>query len=164
MQFVHNWLIKSPYALCKSCRGMPDLQLSYSNFCALQFKFLEKNPGQSRQAELDLTLGTPEQRPRRRSRLGRVPAPLGPHAEAGLGLPVRTLWDPLAPHRLPPPLTWPHASRAHRPVAPSRRQHRPPSGVAAVLHPCAPPCCAPCRDRVVLDLGTASLHCTESCL
>jgi hypothetical protein len=35
MQFVHNWLRKSPYALCKSRRGMLDLQLSYSNLCAL---------------------------------------------------------------------------------------------------------------------------------
>jgi hypothetical protein len=74
MQFVHNWLRKRTYALCKSCRGMLDLQLSYSNFCALQFKFLEKNPGQSRQAELVLTLGAPERRPRRRSRVGRAPA------------------------------------------------------------------------------------------
>jgi hypothetical protein len=56
MQFVHNWLRKRPYALCKSRRGMLDLQLSYSNLCALQIKFLEKNPGQSMQAELVLTL------------------------------------------------------------------------------------------------------------
>jgi hypothetical protein len=41
MQFVHNRLRKRPYALCESCRGMLDLQLSYSNFCALQFNFLE---------------------------------------------------------------------------------------------------------------------------
>jgi hypothetical protein len=42
MQFVDNWLRKRPYALCKSCRGMLDLQLSYSNLGALQFNFLEK--------------------------------------------------------------------------------------------------------------------------
>jgi hypothetical protein len=120
MQFVHNWLIKRPYALCKSCRGMPDLQISYSNFCALQFKFLEKNPCQSRHAELDLTLGTPERHPRRRSRVDRAPAPLGPHAEAGLGPPVCAPWDP-RPCAAPPssPLTLPHASRAHQPVAPT---------------------------------------------
>jgi hypothetical protein len=41
MQFVHKRLRKRPYALCKSCRGMLDLQLSYSNFCALQLNFLE---------------------------------------------------------------------------------------------------------------------------
>jgi hypothetical protein len=109
MQFVHNWLRKRTYALCKSCRGMLDLQLSYSNFCALQFKFLEKNPGQSRQAELVLTLGAPERRPRRRSR----PGPLGPHTKVGLGPSVSAPWDPLASHRLPPPLPGRHARRGH---------------------------------------------------
>jgi hypothetical protein len=59
MQIVHNWLRKRPYALCRSCRGMLDLQLSYSNFCALQFKFLEKNPSQSRQAETNFDSGAP---------------------------------------------------------------------------------------------------------
>jgi hypothetical protein len=42
MHFVHKWLRKTPYALCRSCRGMLDLQLSYSNLGALQFNFLEK--------------------------------------------------------------------------------------------------------------------------
>jgi hypothetical protein len=56
MQFVHNWLRKRPYALCKSCTWMLDLEHSYSNFYALQFKFLEKNPGRSRRAELVSTL------------------------------------------------------------------------------------------------------------
>jgi hypothetical protein len=41
MQFVHKRLRKRSYALSKSCRGMLDLQLSYSNFCALQLNFLE---------------------------------------------------------------------------------------------------------------------------
>jgi hypothetical protein len=41
MQFVHKRLRKRPYALCGSCRGILDLQLFYSNFCALQFNFLE---------------------------------------------------------------------------------------------------------------------------
>jgi hypothetical protein len=35
MQFVHNWLRKRPYALCKSCRGILDLQLSYLHLGAL---------------------------------------------------------------------------------------------------------------------------------
>jgi hypothetical protein len=42
MQFVQKWLRKPPYALCRSCRVMLDLQLSYSNLGALQFNFLEK--------------------------------------------------------------------------------------------------------------------------
>jgi hypothetical protein len=29
IQIVHNWLRKSPYALCESGRGLIDLQLSY---------------------------------------------------------------------------------------------------------------------------------------
>jgi hypothetical protein len=41
MQFVHKRLRKKSYALCKSCREMLDLQVFYSNFCALQFNFLE---------------------------------------------------------------------------------------------------------------------------
>jgi hypothetical protein len=44
MQFVHNQLRKRPYALCKSRRGVLDLQLSYSNVYALQFKFWRKIP------------------------------------------------------------------------------------------------------------------------
>jgi hypothetical protein len=112
MQFVHNWFRKRPYALCKSCRGMLDLQLSYSNFCALEFKFLDKNTGQSRKDELVLTLGAPDRCPRRHSRVGRAPAPLGPHDEAEFGPLVCAPWDPLAPHRLPPPLLGHHASRA----------------------------------------------------
>jgi hypothetical protein len=35
MQFVQKWLRKTPYALCRSCRGMLDLQLFYSNLGAL---------------------------------------------------------------------------------------------------------------------------------
>jgi hypothetical protein len=35
-------LRKTPYALCRSCTGMLDLQISYSNLGALQFNFLEK--------------------------------------------------------------------------------------------------------------------------
>jgi hypothetical protein len=43
MRFVHKWLRKRPYALCKSCRGLIDLQLSYLLLGPLQFKNLEKN-------------------------------------------------------------------------------------------------------------------------
>jgi hypothetical protein len=38
---VHNWLRKSPYALCESCRGSGDLQLCYSLLGPLLFNFLE---------------------------------------------------------------------------------------------------------------------------
>jgi hypothetical protein len=42
MDFVHKWWRKTPYTLCRSCRGMLDLQLSYSNLGAIEFNFLEK--------------------------------------------------------------------------------------------------------------------------
>jgi hypothetical protein len=41
IQIVHNWLRKSPYALCESCRGSRDLQLCYSLLGPLLFSFLE---------------------------------------------------------------------------------------------------------------------------
>jgi hypothetical protein len=41
IQIVHNWLRKSPYALCESCRGSGDLQLCYSLLGPLLFNFLE---------------------------------------------------------------------------------------------------------------------------
>jgi hypothetical protein len=44
MRFVHNWLRKRPYALCRSCRGMEDLQLSYKSFGPLMLKTFEKTP------------------------------------------------------------------------------------------------------------------------
>jgi hypothetical protein len=92
---------------------MLDLQLSYSNFCALQFKFLEKNPGQSRQAELVSTLALQSgahagvrasTAPRLRWARTLRPASVRRSARRGT--------TPLAPHRLPPPLPLRHAPRA----------------------------------------------------
>jgi hypothetical protein len=41
IQIVHNWLRKSSYALCESCKGSGDLQLCYSLLGPLLFNFLE---------------------------------------------------------------------------------------------------------------------------
>jgi hypothetical protein len=41
LQFVQEWLRKTIYDLCKSCRGSTDLQLCYLAFEALQFKNFE---------------------------------------------------------------------------------------------------------------------------
>jgi hypothetical protein len=52
MPFVQNWLRKTPYALCRSCRGIRDLQLSYYPHGPLQLEKFEKNSlkvGQSEQ-------------------------------------------------------------------------------------------------------------------
>jgi hypothetical protein len=46
MQFVYNWLRKTPYGLCRSCRGYYDLQLSYSSLGPPLLQNLEKNCGQ----------------------------------------------------------------------------------------------------------------------
>jgi hypothetical protein len=43
MPFVHNWLRKRPYTLCRSCRGIGDLQLCYSLLGSLLLKNLEQN-------------------------------------------------------------------------------------------------------------------------
>jgi hypothetical protein len=43
MRIVQKWLSKIPYALYKNCRGMPDLQLSYTLFGALMLQNLELN-------------------------------------------------------------------------------------------------------------------------
>jgi hypothetical protein len=119
MQFVHNWLRKRSYALCKSCRGMPDLQLSYSNFCALHLKFLEKNRRQRRQAELVLTIGALES-----------PGPTEPtHRGRPRSVGLRTVGPPCA---APPSSPTPLVPRAGLAVATTRRPRRPTTGITAV--------------------------------
>jgi hypothetical protein len=124
MQFVHNWLRKKPYALCKSCRGMLDLQLSYSNFCALQFNFLEfwsVKQGYTEILRPHTELHTPEHGA---PRLARAPPP-GTRA-------MGPTWTP-RPHGLhaentgalddAPPTSLPHPAHATC----SRSPHRPPT-------------------------------------
>jgi hypothetical protein len=43
MPFVHNWLRKRSYTLCRICRGIGDLQLCYSPLGPLLLKNLEQN-------------------------------------------------------------------------------------------------------------------------
>jgi hypothetical protein len=50
-------LRKTPYALCRSCRGKLDLQLFYSNLGALQFNFWRKQQS-NRAMSKHLALGT----------------------------------------------------------------------------------------------------------
>jgi hypothetical protein len=113
---------------------MLDLQLSYSNFCALQFKFLEKKPSQSRQAELVLTLGAPELCYATSAR-HTVRAPRGtPWA--------RTLRHP-CDRRFPSPCTDVHAPnapspRAARPRAEQTASRRPPLAIGQPLRPLPP--------------------------
>jgi hypothetical protein len=152
MHFVHRWLRKTPYALCRSCRGMLDLQLSYSNLGALQFNFLEKTV---------VKQGNPEMISRRNALLrdvvrrqapDRAPAPLaGPRRRGTTTTVGPTASAPTSAPNTPSPC-------AARPRAERTVPRRPTNSIAAVLRPCAPSCCAPCCERVVLDLRTASLH------
>jgi hypothetical protein len=76
---LQNLLRKTPYGICESYRWYWDLQLSYSKFCALLYKFLELfnfkqwtnkilGPGAARRACASASLGvraTRSLRPRR---------------------------------------------------------------------------------------------------
>jgi hypothetical protein len=48
MQFMQKWLRKTPYNLCRSCRGYCTLQFSLLPLGPLQFKNLEKRRGKQR--------------------------------------------------------------------------------------------------------------------
>jgi hypothetical protein len=52
--FLLKPLIKTPVGFCESCRGVVHLQLCYSPFGALLFKFLEKCPVKHAQTEMAL--------------------------------------------------------------------------------------------------------------
>jgi hypothetical protein len=130
MQFVHNWLRKRPYALCKSCRGSKDLQLWYSNVCPLHFNFLEKNSVKVCQSKLFLVPGAPERAPSSRVAAprfcwARTPRPALVRRSARRGTISRQ--STFRPSPLVP--------RAARAQAGMRRPRRPTSGVAAVLWP-----------------------------
>jgi hypothetical protein len=155
MQFVHIWSRKRPYALCKSCRGMLDLQLSYSNFWALQFKYLEKNLVKEGQVELVLT---------RRSRAPQcdVSAPHRARARRGTpgpgrrGIPATVGSQPshrrpltqcsVATRRTPTGRAKPPRTGRRSPLAKPRRPLPPATPDAAVPHahavvlPREPPC------------------------
>jgi hypothetical protein len=152
MHFVHNWLRKRPYTLCKSCKGILDLQLSYSNLGALQFNFLEKTTVKQGNPEMISRWNALLRDAARRQAPDRAPASLAGPRRRGTTVTA----GPTASASTSAPNT--PSPRAARPRAERTDPRRPTNGIAAVLRPCAPPCCAPCRERVVLDLRTASLR------
>jgi hypothetical protein len=114
MQFVQKWLRKTPYALCKSCRGMLDLQLSYSNLGALQFNFLEKSAVKHGNPKIFPCRNALLRNVARRQAPDRAPAPLAGLRRRGL-LPFagpRAVGPPV-PNCLPGPLPLRHAPRTH---------------------------------------------------
>jgi hypothetical protein len=132
MHFVHNWLRKRPYAVCKSCRGSRDLQLRYRSLWVLQFEFLEKLLVKVGQSELFWHQRSRARAERRRCALpcSAFVGPMGPGAEAAYhplfcvpwGRPRRTASTALSP-----------APRVARPAATLRRPcRRPPNGDTAV--------------------------------
>jgi hypothetical protein len=128
MQFVNSWLRKRPYALSRSCRGSRDLQLSYYSLGPHMCQNVRKTRSNSATLHCGGTRTRLDSvRSRRRAR---PPVTAVPHHTARRGRPwpagPRAV-DPLASHRLPPPLQgrhapcapWPgRADRAARPTVP----------------------------------------------
>jgi hypothetical protein len=158
MHFVHKWVRKRPCALCKSCRGILDLQLSYLHLSALQFNFLELHS--DKQSYLKIFEGTgysETRRPRRRrappapwSRWARTPRPTSVCQSARRGTPLRRTAFPS-----------PHSSCATRraPRGQERRpcRHRPLASLSYPPHVVAVPwCVAPHTATTVLARKAAS--------
>jgi hypothetical protein len=110
MHFVHKWVRKRPYTLCKSCRGILDLQLSNLHLGALQFNFLELHSvkqGYLKNFRRHWALLNAPAAPTPRA--ARAVVPLGPDAEARLprgepGAAFHTTSRPRSSlHRLPDP-------------------------------------------------------------
>jgi hypothetical protein len=138
IQIVHNWLRKSPYALCESCRGSRDLQLCYSLLGPLLFNFLEFWSVKQGHLEKKFS-GTRRSRPPRDVERQAVRCRRRfPHRGPGT--------DTEAP-RAPRGLRRAIGRRVRRPSSPSRSRHAPCAArpttsspylphVATVRHPC----------------------------
>jgi hypothetical protein len=136
MHFVHKWLRRAPYALCRSCRGMLDLQLFYSNLSALQFNFLEKTVVKQGNLEMISRRNALLHDVARRQAPDRAPAPLaGPRCRGTAATAGPTASAPTSTPNTPSPRA--ACLRAER-----NDPHRPTNGIAAVLRPCALPCYA----------------------
>jgi hypothetical protein len=113
MQIVQKRLRKTIYGLCRSCRGLGDLQLCYSPFGPLLLKILEQNTVEQGQVEFFKT-AVPRVRAhaRRRARghtsLRHRPTEHNRRSTAATA-------GPTAPHRLPHPNPRRHASHLLRP-------------------------------------------------
>jgi hypothetical protein len=89
MQIVHKWLRKTLYALCRSCRGMGDLQPFYLCLGPLLLGIFEKNPAKQCYLILFWCQNALERvsARRRRARATLAPAALSVHARKGSVVP-----------------------------------------------------------------------------
>jgi hypothetical protein len=129
MHFVHKWLRKTPYAICRSCRGMLDLQLSYSNLGALQFNFLEKTTVKQGNPEMILHRNALLRDVAHRQAPDRAPTPLAGPRHRGTAATA----GPIAPAPISAPNTM--LPRAARPRAERTDPRRPTNDITAVRRP-----------------------------
>jgi hypothetical protein len=148
IQIAHNWLRKSPYALCESCRGSGDLQLCNSLLGPLLFNFLEICSVKQGHLEKFRAPGAPERRATSGARpcaaTGADPT-VDPHERRGPTGSTRLAQGDWTA-RPPPLLAIPLAPRAVRAMVRQCRPRRPPNVVAAVLRARTPPCRAHVAD------------------
>jgi hypothetical protein len=126
MHFVHKWVRKRSYALCKSCRGIRSTTFLFTSW-RTSVQLFGVTLGQT--GLLENFRGHWALRNAPTLRAARAAVPLGPDAEAGLprrepGAEFHTTSGPLSsPHRLPDPFPSLHAPSAHGPCrADPRRQ------------------------------------------
>jgi hypothetical protein len=129
MHFVHSWLRKRPYTLCKSCKGILDLQLSYSNLSALQFNFLEKTTVEQGHPEMISRRNALLRDVARRQAPDRAPALLAGPRRRGTAATA----GPIAPALTSSPNT--PSPRAARPRAERTDPRRPTNGSIAGQRP-----------------------------
>jgi hypothetical protein len=131
MQFAQKWWRKRPYTLCRSCRGIGDLQLCYSPLGPLLLKNLKKNAVEQGQVNF-YSMPAPGVRARARRR---ARGHARPHRRL-TGYDRRSTAataGPKAFHRRSHPILHCHALHAHGPRETDPR--RPANGVAAVPRP-----------------------------
>jgi hypothetical protein len=146
IQIVHNWLRKSPYAICESCRGSRDLQLCYSLLGPLLFNFFEFWSVKQGHLEKFRAPGAPDRRATSSAKLcaaaaavptvglAWTPRPHGLHAACAGRLDGASATPPRHPAHATCRAHLGRPSRRAPPV--QRRRRRTGAHVAAVPRPC----------------------------
>jgi hypothetical protein len=116
MQIVQKWLRKTIYGLCRSCRGLGDLQLCYSPFGPLLLKILEQNAVEQGQVKFFRTAAHRVRAHARRRARGHASSRHRPTGHNRWS--TATTTGPTAPHRRPHPNPRRHAFHILRPSKP----------------------------------------------